>query len=199
VHRNRQPSPSVGSGDGAAEDEGAGAGVLVPGSPEALHAVLGLHGGGEGRGIEAAVAPGDVGVVDVVAHAVVGDGHEAAARDAHAEVGAVGDEVVEEGEHVAVVGAVGGGREPEQEGGVEGVEDAAVGGRVGVVASVWASSSWQRARNSTRGQRPLSRATWATSSKPTRIGVGAGALVIRSDFEWTPWWGERRCSGRATR
>lgn len=48
--------------------------------------------------------------------------------------GAVGDEVVEQGEHVAVGGAVGGGREPEREGGVEGVEHAAVGGRVGVAA-----------------------------------------------------------------
>jgi hypothetical protein len=70
--------------DGAAEDEGAGARVLVPGSPEAVHACLGLYGGGQRRGIEAAVAPGDGVVVDVVAHAVVDEGDEAAAGDAGA-------------------------------------------------------------------------------------------------------------------
>jgi hypothetical protein len=70
--------------DRAAEDEGALAGVLVPGSPEAFHAALGLHGGSERCGVEATVAPGDVVVVDVVAHAVVGERQEAAASDAGA-------------------------------------------------------------------------------------------------------------------
>ena len=122
--------------DGAAEDEGAGAGVLAPGAPQALHALLGLRGGGESRGVEAAVLPGDVRVVDVVAHAVVGEGDEAASLDGEAEVGAIGDEVVEQAEDVAGVATVRGRREAEQEAGLESLEDAAVGGGVGVVGLV---------------------------------------------------------------
>jgi hypothetical protein len=51
-------------------------------------------------------------------------------------IGAVSNEVVEEAQDVALIGAVGGCREAEEEGGIEAVEEAAIRG-----ASAWWTSS----------------------------------------------------------
>lgn len=107
-----QPGAHVlGVGDRAAEHQRAGAGVGLPGAPQGLHAVFGLGGVGELREIEAAVSPGDGGVVDVVADAVVVEGDEEAAADRLAGVGPEeGAVAVEEADEIGLVGALGGWR-----------------------------------------------------------------------------------------
>jgi hypothetical protein len=112
--------------DTGAEDQGALTGVVLPGAPQGLHALLGLGRRGELLGVEAMVAPRDVRVVDGVGDAEVVKRHEPRQRDAAADVGAIGHEVIEEAEDVGVVGALGRGRESQQEARLHGRQDAAI-------------------------------------------------------------------------
>jgi len=86
--------------------------------------------------VEAAAAPRDVGVVDLVRKPEVVEGAQQALLDAGGNVAAEDEVLLAQGEQVAPVGAFGRGRESEEEPGVEVVEQPAVGGRGGVVELV---------------------------------------------------------------
>lgn len=85
--------------------------------------------------VEPAVAPREVVVVDVVLDADVAEGRQAAELDAAGDVGAVGDEVIEQAEDVGGVGvgAVRGRGQAEQECRIEAIEDPPVRCGGGVV------------------------------------------------------------------
>ena len=119
--------------DAAAEHERSRARVGVPRAPQRFHARLGLRRGRQRLGVEPAIAPREVRVVDVVLHAVVAKRHEAPDGDASPHVGAVRDEVVEEPQDVGRVGAVGRRREAEEEPRVDCVENPPVRRGRGVV------------------------------------------------------------------
>src|SRR4051812_3066158 len=93
-------------GDGRAKHERARRAMLSPSLPEPFHAALRLHGVGEGFGIEAAVPPRDVRVVDDVLQPEVCERDEPSGLDPRVQVRAEGEVVVEEPEDVALVRAI---------------------------------------------------------------------------------------------
>jgi hypothetical protein len=107
--------------------------VLPPPFPQTLHPAVGLDRCRERVRVEAPVPPRDVRVIDDVLQPEVRERHEPPGFDADVETGPEREVVVEQPEDVALVRAVRGRGEPEQESRGDTGEDAAVARRVGVV------------------------------------------------------------------
>ena len=139
----------------------------------------------ERLGIEAAIAPRNVLVVDVVLDAEVVERRQPAELDAARDVGAIRDEVVEQAEDVRGVGAVRRRRQAEQEAGIDAIEDPPVrlgGGVVHLVDDdvVEAARSRSRARFSGRASfatdantRSAERSLASPTNQPTRAACPA--------------------------
>ena len=141
--------------------------VLAPGPPQRSMRRCVCTAAASAARIEAPVAPGDLGVVDVVADAEVAERHQLLPLDASAEVRPVGDEVVEQPEDVALVGAVRRRGQPQQEGRV-------AGGR---------GSAGRRARP--RGG-PRRRRRSRSGSRRAAPGARARELLDRARPPWRP-------------
>jgi hypothetical protein len=127
----------LGVADRHAEGEGALLGAAAPLLQRVPRAGEGGQFVRELFRVEAAVAPGDLAVVDrLVPDAVVVERSEQSGLDPGEQVAGEHEVVVAQGQDVGLVGAVRGGGEPEQEARLEVAEQAPVGGRGGVVEFV---------------------------------------------------------------
>ncbi len=100
-------------------------------APELLQGVSGPRPGGQGPGqfvhVEAVAPPGDVAVVHLVGDAVIVEGAQQAFADAVAHVAAEDQILAAQGEQVGSIGAVGGGRQTQQEAGLEPGQELPIG------------------------------------------------------------------------
>ena len=118
--------------DGATEDQGVGTRVLGPGGHSRSMRRCVCTAAASSAGSNRRFLQG-IGIVDIVAQAVVGERDQTLLLDADPQVRPVGDEVIEESEDVPLVGPIRGRGEPEQEGRIQTIEQPTVAGRIGVV------------------------------------------------------------------
>ena len=113
----------VGVRDAATEYQRARGRMIAPRAPQRLHARLRLRRARQRLRIEAAIAPWDVRVVDVVLDAEVVERHQPPQLHAAGDVGAIRDEVVEQPEDVRGVRAIRRGRQPQEKTRFQAIED----------------------------------------------------------------------------
>ena len=120
----------------AAKGQRARAAVATELGQRIVGARLDSQGRLERAGVEAAVAPGGVAVVDQVGHAVLPERAQQLAGDAGQQVTAVGQVLPAERQQVGAVAAVGRGGEGQQKARLEVLDEALVGRRGGVMKLV---------------------------------------------------------------
>ena len=121
-----RPQPSaheIGMGNAATEHERATTAVGPPRAPQRRHAGLGLRRLRERVGIEPAVTPRNVLVVDVVLDADVMEWRQATEVDTARDVGSIGNEVIEQTEDVRRVSTIRRRRQAEKERRIDAIED----------------------------------------------------------------------------
>ncbi len=107
--------------------------MRLPSGPELFHACTGFHLEFQRTGIEAAVAPGDLFKINRVLYPDIMKGDQRAFRDAVADGGLPGENVIKERSNIDAVGAFRRGGETQQKGGMEPGDELSISWRFGVV------------------------------------------------------------------